>query len=63
MTTGNISFTRGKGHGLATVFLSAYLKLLQSGHSQIQPELPVVLFRNRNSFTCRVAALHPVQSP
>lgn len=58
VSTGNISLTRGKGHGLATVSLSAYLDLLRSGEAQ----LPVVLIRNRNSLTCRLAALQPVRA-
>lgn len=62
VSTGNISLTRGKGHGLATVSLSGYLDVLRAGASpQAQPGLPVVLLRNRNSLAFRVAALQPVR--
>lgn len=61
VSTGNISLTRGKGHGLATVSVSAYINLLRAADSEAHPGTPVVLIRNRNSHTCRVAALQAVK--
>lgn len=61
VSTGNISLTRGKGHGLATIPVSAYLDLLRM--QDPQSPCAIVLVRNRNSLTCRIAALRLVQTP
>lgn len=58
MSSGNISLTRGHGHGLATVTLAGYLGLLDaSSTSKQQPEVALAQTRNTNGTIYRLASV------
>ncbi|KAL1411390.1 Ribonucleases P/MRP protein subunit pop1 [Vanrija albida] len=58
VNSGNISLTRGHGHGVATVSLKGYLGLLDAASaSQQQPETALVQTRNANGIIHRLASV------
>ncbi|BEI85520.1 hypothetical protein CcaverHIS002_0509210 [Cutaneotrichosporon cavernicola] len=61
VTTGNISLTRGEGHGLGMVSLAGYHRLLVAARQSPQPELAVVKIKNRDGHIFRLASLTLVQ--
>ncbi|GMK55217.1 hypothetical protein CspeluHIS016_0202730 [Cutaneotrichosporon spelunceum] len=61
VTTGNISLTRGEGHGLGMISLVGYLRLLVAARQSQQPELAVAKVKNRDGHVFRLASLTLVQ--
>jgi len=61
VSTGNISLTRGNGHGLATIKLDAYLKLLQVATASGEPNRVICKVKNRDGLVTRLVSLVLVQ--
>jgi ribonuclease P/MRP protein subunit POP1 len=61
VSTGNISLTRGNGHGIATIRLEAYLKLLQVAEAAGDPTKVLCKVRNSDGVVYRLVSLSLVQ--
>lgn len=61
VSSGNISLTRGRGHGLATITLESYLEALAVAESSCRPDMIVCKVKNRDGLVYRLATLTLVQ--